>query len=138
MTKLNEGQMSAIGPKPTSPGHGEDVRFQGESGHDADWLSLPSLTRSGHKLSGKSLAAGSDPFEVTSDMCDDLLGTSLPDVDTLDMAGSERYSDIRQQTWSKTFTWVHLRYFAKASKQDASGAQGQPVPSLPTWEKYLS
>src|SRR6267378_767686 len=24
------------------------VRFQGESGHDADWMSLPSLTQSGH------------------------------------------------------------------------------------------
>jgi hypothetical protein len=24
-----------------------DVRFQGESGHDADWLSLPSLTHNG-------------------------------------------------------------------------------------------
>ena len=23
------------------------VRFQGKSGHDADWLSLPSLTRNG-------------------------------------------------------------------------------------------
>jgi hypothetical protein len=26
-----------------------DVRFQGESGHDADWLSLPSLTLNGHQ-----------------------------------------------------------------------------------------
>jgi hypothetical protein len=25
------------------------VRFEGESGHDADWLSLPSLTLSGHE-----------------------------------------------------------------------------------------
>src|SRR6266851_5560489 len=30
------------------------VRFQGKSGHDADWLSLPSLTLSGHDNNARS------------------------------------------------------------------------------------
>jgi hypothetical protein len=57
-------------------------------------------------------------------MCDDLLGTSLPDVDTLDMAGSERYGDIRQQTWSKLSLGFTFGILAKASKQD---------PFQPAW-----
>jgi hypothetical protein len=31
------------------------VRFQGQSGHDADWLSLPSLTQSGHSATFEPL-----------------------------------------------------------------------------------
>ncbi len=37
--------MSAFGTKPTSPGHGEMSASKGESGHDADCLSLPSLAK---------------------------------------------------------------------------------------------
>ena len=33
------------------------VRFQGESGHDADWLSLPSLTLSGHGETAHSITS---------------------------------------------------------------------------------
>ena len=40
--------MSPIGTKPTSPGRGRVSASRGR--HGADWLSRPSLTRSGHEL----------------------------------------------------------------------------------------
>jgi hypothetical protein len=47
--------MSAVGTKSDVIWARRRVRFQGESGHDADWFSLPSLTQTGH--------GGTDSFD---------------------------------------------------------------------------
>jgi hypothetical protein len=46
-----------FGPKPTSFGLGGVSAFRGESGHGADSLSLPSLTRTGSRLFEEAISA---------------------------------------------------------------------------------
>ena len=41
------------------------VRFQGESGHDADWLSLPGLTQTGHAGPAYSVTSSAKPRTIS-------------------------------------------------------------------------